>query len=471
MQAPTNPSGSETTDPGGPILSKGKTVLLVAALVSAVISFQLNASMLVPAIGALNEQFGDNAFTAMGNYFFLAGAIVSVIFARWSDFVGRKPVLIGIMGVTVISTIVCIVATSLPVMVTGRILQGGSVISFSLAYMILREHLSGPMFGACVGVVSAINGGVAGLDTLLGGVMVDAWGYRSIFILIAVIGVAAIGFALIAVPGGRPKAGAVGKMDWLGGILLAVSVASVNLYLTTGGTGGWLSGPALAWIGVALASLVAFVVVESRIESPLISVRHMRSLRVWPVITSVTLALSAFYVVLNFIVPAIAENPEVGWGMSGTAMALMFLTPAALLGLATAPIAGRLAVKTHFVTTLRAGIVLTLLVTAATAVFALDKWIVFVLMILFGIVYNGLLLTSASGMGVVQAPDDAPGSLPGIANACFGIGASIGFAWAGPIVSAGTASGYHTALWICVAIGIAALVSSFVLRPKPLTTS
>ena len=66
----------------------------------------------------------------------------------------------------------------------------------------------------------------------------------------------------------------------------------------------------------------------------------------------------------------------------------------------------------------------------------------FGLMLLFGIVYNGLLLTSASGMGVVQAADDAPGSRPGISNACFGIGASIGFAWAGPIVGQGTESGY-----------------------------
>jgi len=122
------------------------------------------------------------------------------------------------------------------------------------------------------------------------------------------------------------------------------------------------------------------------------------------------------------------------------------------------------------VSTLRAGIIATLVVTAATALFAMDKWIVFVLMLLFGIVYNGLLLTSASGMGVVQAPDDAPGSLPGISNACFGIGASIGFAWAGPVVAQATVSGYRTALWICVGIGLLALLSSFALQPKPLKT-
>jgi len=468
MHEPLGAAGNGTDDVEEPILSRGRIVLLVAALLSSVISFQLNASMLVPAIGQINDELGPNAYTAMGNYFFLAGAIVSVIFTRWSDFVGRKPVLLGIMMVTVVGTVVCILATTLPLMVFGRILQGGSVISFALSYMILREHLAGPAFGACVGVISAINGGVAGLDSLLGGVMVDKFGFRSIFMLILVVGVVAIAFAAFAVPGGRPKAGEIGSMDWIGGVLMAVVVAGVNLFLTEGGTSGWLSAGALAWIAVSVVSFTVFVVVESRLASPLIAVRHMRSRQVWPVITSVILSLSSFFVVLNFIVPAIAEDSAVGYALSGTTMALLFLTPAALLGLGSAPFAGRLAVRTSFVFTLRVGIIATLIVTAATAIFAMDKWIVFVLMLLFGIVYNGLLLTSASGMGVVQAPDDAPGSLPGISNACFGIGASIGFAWAGPIVAQGTTSGYQTALWICVAVGLFALLSAFVLKAKPL---
>jgi len=36
---------------------------------------------------------------------------------------------------------------SLGIMVVGRILQGGSVIKFGLAFLIMREHLSGPAFG------------------------------------------------------------------------------------------------------------------------------------------------------------------------------------------------------------------------------------------------------------------------------------------------------------------------------------
>ena len=58
----------------------------------------------------------------------------------------------------------CIFGTSLPVVVVGRILQGGSNITYGLAYLIMRERLSGPAFGVCCGVISATNAGVAGVD-------------------------------------------------------------------------------------------------------------------------------------------------------------------------------------------------------------------------------------------------------------------------------------------------------------------
>jgi predicted MFS family arabinose efflux permease len=81
-------------------------------------------------------------------------------------------------------------------------------------------------------------------------------------------------------------------------------------------------------------------------------------------------------------------------------------------------------------------------------------------------------LPSAEGlplaaMGVIQAPEDEPGSLPGISNAAFGIGGSLGFAWAGTVVGEGTAASYHSALWICVAVGIAAIATSLILKPRP----
>ena len=71
-----------------------------------------------------------------------------------------------------------------------------------------------------------------------------------------------------------------------------------------------------------------------------------------------------------------------------------------------------------------------------------------------------------AALGVVQASKDEPGSLAGIANAGFGIGGSVGFAWAGTIVGQGTKTGFESALWICIAIGAAALITSFIRKPR-----
>ena len=121
-------------------------------------------------------------------------------------------------------------------------------------------------------------------------------------------------------------------------------------------------------------------------------------------------------------------------------------------------------------TVLRAGLVAAVAVTALLAVFALDKVVVIVLMAVFG-VSLAVALTPMSALGVLQAPEDEPGSLPGISNASYGIGGSLGFAWAGTVVGEGSKASYHSALWICVAVGIAAIATSLILKPRVPATS
>jgi predicted MFS family arabinose efflux permease len=111
--------------------------------------------------------------------------------------------------------------------------------------------------------------------------------------------------------------------------------------------------------------------------------------------------------------------------------------------------------------------VCSLALTALLAIFAQHEIMVIALTGLLGITFMGVVLTALGALGVVQSPDDEPGALPGISTASFGIGVSLGFAWAGPMVGAATADTFQRALWICVVIGVVALAFSLVLRPKP----
>lgn len=221
----------------------------------------------------------------------------------------------------------------------------------------------------------------------------------------------------------------------------------------------------LGCIAAAIVAFVAFLVIEKRVAYPLVHIDELRSRYAWPLILVTILCFASFMVVLGFIIPSIAENRSVGFNANGMTTALLFITPAALVQLIVAPFIGRLAMRIGFVTVLRAGIVGAVTVVALLAVFTLDRNMVILIMIGFGAAM-GVTLTPLAALGVIQAPEDEPGSLPGICNAAFGIGGSLGFTWAGTVVGEGTKASYHSALWICVAISIAAFASSLILKPR-----
>ncbi|WP_234818046.1 MFS transporter [Mycolicibacterium sphagni] len=450
-------------------LSRRQIVLLVTALVFSLMSFSLNATMLAPAVRDINQTLGPGAFVAMSTPFYLAGAIANVVLVRWSDYVGRKRMLIGIVIVMCIGTALCL-STSLPIVVVGRFLQGASNITYGLAFLILRNRLSGATFGICCGVMASINGGVAGGDAFLAGIMTDTWGYRSIFGLILVVGLIAVAFVWKWVPADEHSARAEGRMDWIGAVFIALTVGGITMFLSNGGHAGWTSTPALVWLAVVVVAFIALVVVDNRVEHPLVGLRHIRTREAWPLIVVTVLVMASFMVVLGFIIPSMAEDPDSGFGLNATMTALLFLTPAAVVQVLTAPFVGRIAVRIGFVTVMRIGIVATIVVIALMAVFADHKYAIVALMVVFGFTCCATVLTPLSSLGVLQASDEAPGALPGIANASYGMGFSLGFAWAGPIVGSGTDSTFQQAFWTCVAIGVIALGFSFALRPKPIMT-
>jgi MFS family permease len=453
-------------DPLSKPLSAKQSVLMVGALLVAVMSFMLNASMLAPAIRDIETELGDGSYAAMSAYFYLAGAVGNVVLIRWSDFIGRKRVLFGVLVVLCIGTVLCIFSTSLHLVLVGRVLQGFSNVSYGLAFLIMRERLSAKTFGLAAGLVTAMSGGVAGIDGLIGGYLSDRFGYQSIFVAILVVGVGSILLCAAAVPADDPGRAAPGRMDWVGAALIATGVAGINLFFTAGDASGWASPAALGFIIAGVAALGALVMVEKRLAHPLVSIDDLRSREAWPLIAVTILNTASYMLVVSFIVPYIAEDKDSGFGLSGFTTALLFITPAAVVQLITAPLAGRLAVRIGFVTLLRIGQTGAVIVTALLAALFHDKALAVLLVVLFGILYGGMAGTAMSILGVVQAPEDEPGALPGISNAAYGIGMSLGFAWAGPVVGSGTASSFPTALWTCVGIGGAALVLSFVLKPR-----
>ena len=458
-----NQAGEDQTKLGG-----RRAALLISTLLLGVLSFQLNASMVTPALPQIAASFGQGPESAapVQSMFFLAGAIAGPVIGRWSDFIGRRAALLLVLAIMGAGTILCIAAPTLPLLIAGRFLQGVSSAVFALAYIVLSENLQARVFGTSVGIIAAINGGVGGADGYVGGLMAETLGFRSIFVVVLVLTAIAAACIIKTVPKGRPQ-GVRGAMDWWGAGSLSVFLVFITYFVSGGSAAGWTAPSTLALLAGTVASFAAFWMIEKKRNHPLITVHHLRSRQVWPVIATTVLTLAGIFAIINFTVVLLSQDIHHGFGLSASLSALLFLTPAALIGVFAAPLAGWLADRRGWIKTLRAGTGLSLACAITAATFSENQIAVLIAIAALGIFYNGLFLTAINGLSVLLSPKEAPAALPGINGASFGIGASLGVVLVAPFAAQATSAGYTTALWISVAITAAAfLVSLFVAAPK-----
>lgn len=425
------------------------------------LSYTLNATMITPLLPEIGRQLAPDGgdISLVSSLFFLSGSVAGIVLSRWSDFVGRRPVLMGSLAATALGTLICIFAPSLPVLLLGRVIQGLSSAAFQLAYIVLVETLSAAQFGVALGAITAVNGGFGGVDGYLAGIIARFYGYRAVFGCILVVGVLAMGLLRSVMPS-RPPPRPDEKMDWPGAAALSAGLIALMTGVSQGSSAGWLAPSALGLFALAALFFGLFWKIERRRRWPLIDVRHFRSRRLWPIIATTILTLGGVFAVINFTVILLSQNAGIGFGMTPEESALMFLSPPALIGVAAAPLSGWLAGRWGWVRTMKIGLLCCIAALAVIALFPFEKWVVAGAIAALGVFYNGLALTTVNGLGVFLSPEEAPAALPGLNGAAFGIGASLGIAIVAPFVLGGTPGGIRVALWISVGITVLAFAAA-----------
>lgn len=444
---------------------------VLTTLVLAVVAFQLASSMVTPALPDIAASLSApiEQVARSQDLFFLVNGVAGVVLARLSDHLGRKRILLGTLVLLCIGTALAAAAPNVSLLIAGRMLQGAAGAIFPLTYMLLRDTMTPARFGTALGLITAINGGVGGVDGFVGGLIADHAGFRWIFVLILVVGLVSIVFTARGIP--EVRVPSAGRMDWWGAASLSAALVCVNLSLNQGASRGWDDVRTLALLAAGVVLLLCFWQIERRRTNPLIAVQHLRSRQVWPLLATTLLTLTGVFAAMNFTVVLLSQDDGIGYGMSATMSSLLFLTPAAAIGLLAAPLTGWLVSRRGWLPFLRAGLLLCVLALSVIALFPQQRWLVFGAICVLGIAYNGLALTTLNGLGVVQSPKESPGALPGLNSSCFGIGASVGIALVGPLAGSGTLSGYQSALWVSAGISLLALAVSLLLSTPARTAA
>ena len=336
-----------------------RPALLLLALSLGVTTLSLLQTLVVPVLGAIAEQLavspGAAGWVLTANL--LAAAVLTPVLGRLGDLRGERPVILGILVVVAVGTLLAVVATSLPWLLVGRILQGASYGLFPLSISVLRRELPAARLSVAMSVVSSTLavGGVVGLvgTGLLAGGGAD---YRRPFWIGLVVTLLSLALSALVLPQ-RPATGS-GRVDWWGAIVLGAGLVLLLLPVSQGHAWGWASPAVLGCLAGAALTLAGWVVLQRRTAQPLVRPGMLTDRRtVVPNIAGLMtgIALFASFLAVLQYVQAPPEVTGYGFGASVLQASVVYLLPGAVAGIVAAPYAGRLVSRFGALRTLLAG--------------------------------------------------------------------------------------------------------------------
>lgn len=427
--------------------TKRSTAAVMTALLVACFAFQLNASMLSPALERMAKELKttDDVIGLTQTVFFTAAALFSLFLPRLGDMIGRRKLLTAMMALTAVGCVLSALAgmtSSVALLFVGRVIQGVAGPTVPVCLIMLRVAVPDPKrYGTLLGVITAVNGGVAGVDALAGGWLAQNFGFGSVFWTMAVIAVlAAVAVAFLTdeslVPGNH-------RMDWTGTIALVVAVGALLTIFKElaklSNANFWLVAGLFL---LAALSAVAFWIQEERTSQPLVATVYLKSRSTWALLLTTTLTMTGVFAVMNGLVPGLAQNTGYGPGLGTDVVSFWTLTPYAIAGLLMGPVSGTLAGRFGYRKVLRVGLLGTVIGLGAILAISPSATPVLLLAVnvFVGITYAGMSNIMLNGLGVVLSPSDNPGYLPGLNAGAFNLGAGISFAIL-PAVSVALGSG------------------------------
>ncbi|TDE39862.1 MFS transporter [Antarcticimicrobium sediminis] len=314
-------------------ITAAATVLFLASL------GQTSVSTALPII--VGELGGLDHITWVITAYLLASTVGAPVMGKLGDLFGRRAVLQAGIGVFLTGSVFCALAPSMWALVAGRFVQGlggGGLIVVAMATV--ADVLPPRERGRVQGALGAVFGLSTVVGPLAGGFLVQHLTWQWIFWINLPVGLAAfvvLSLALEARPSrARPS------IDYLGAVLLAVTLSCAVLIFSVGGVNlPWASlGMAALAAGMVL-SLAGFILTERAAKEPILPLSLFRinnfvvSNLVGLIVGGAMFGTITFIPMFMQVVKGMAPSP------SG-----MFLTPMMLGLVGTSALAGRIMART-----------------------------------------------------------------------------------------------------------------------------
>lgn len=270
--------------------------------------------------------------------YILANAVFVPIWGKLGDTIGRKKVYILGFSIFIFGSVLAGLSWNLGSMIVFRIIQAvASSADYPTAMAILAVTFKpGKERAQALGIWSSSFAAAAVFGPLIGGPLIDTFGWRSVFLVNLPVGIIGLLMALAYIHefvSDRPTV----VFDWWGAITLGVSLSGLVLVLDQGSDWGWMSLPSILCYVTTIAFGIWFYFIEKTHEEPIVDFKFFKNA------AFVNTLGNNFVVFMGmmgglFLIPIFAQT---FLGYNATESGYLFMPMAAALMLA-APIGGAL---------------------------------------------------------------------------------------------------------------------------------
>jgi DHA2 family multidrug resistance protein len=279
--------------------------------------------------------------------YILANAVFVPIWGKLGDTIGRKKVYIFGFVLFIIGSVLAGLSWNLSSMIVFRIIQAiaGSA-DYPTAMAIIAVTFSqGKERAQALGIWSSSFAVAAVFGPLIGGPLIDSFGWRSVFLINLPIGILGLFMALRFIKESRSEIKSK-FFDWWGAFTLGGLLSALVLVLDKGADWGWFSPASLICYFLTVVLLGIFIKIEQKVPEPIVDLRFFK------IPAFVNTLLNNFVVFMGmmgglFLIPVFAQT---FLGYTATQSGYLFM-PMAFMMMIASPLGGALTgkVQTRYV--------------------------------------------------------------------------------------------------------------------------
>jgi EmrB/QacA subfamily drug resistance transporter len=371
--------------------------------------------------------FSEESLAWVVNAYLITFGGFHLLGGRLGDLFGHQRLFLLGIGLFTLASAACGLATSQGMLVGARAVQGlGAAVVSAVALSLMMTLFTEPGERAkAMGIFGFVASGGGSIGVLLGGVLTDVLNWHWIFLVNVPVGAVVLVLTLILIPSAR-VATAAHRLDVAGAVTVTVSLMLAVYAIVNGNEVGWTTVRTLGLLAAAGALLVVFLLIESRVASPLVPLRLFRLRNI--AVSNVVGVLWAGAMFAWFFLSALYLQLVLGY--SPLEVGLAFLPGNLIMGAMSIGLSAKLVLRFGIRPPLATGLLLAAVGLVLFARAPVDgDFVVDVLpsMILLGLgagmAFNPVLLAAMSDV----EPGEA-GLASGVVNTSFMMGGALGLA-------------------------------------------